>query len=49
MLAELPQHYCNLSMTMITNKSNPYPYDQRLFAIQKHCDEESSADEILMT
>ena len=24
--AELPQHYCNLSMTMITNKSNPYPY-----------------------
>ena len=26
MLAELPQHYCNLSMTMITNKSNLYPY-----------------------
>ena len=24
--AELPQRYCNLSMTMITNKSNPYPY-----------------------
>ena len=26
MLAELPQHYCNLSMTMVTNESNPYPY-----------------------
>ena len=34
-VAELPQHYCNLSMTMITNKSNPYPYPNVASAAEK--------------